>query len=167
MRAVKSFFIGLLLGTLLLILFIRFGLSARTDQPIAFNHKKHHDQGIECASCHPHFKAETFSGLPGIETCLECHKDPLTESPEEQKIRKIQREGKPLRWKRLYGQPDHVFFSHRRHVVLGGIACQTCHGEIGQSEKPPSRPWVRMTMKWCMDCHAKARVTNDCLACHV
>jgi hypothetical protein len=26
---------------------------------------------------------------------------------------------------------------------------------------------VKMTMKWCMDCHAKNKVTNDCLACHV
>jgi hypothetical protein len=26
---------------------------------------------------------------------------------------------------------------------------------------------VKMTMKWCMDCHTKNKVTNDCLACHV
>jgi hypothetical protein len=26
---------------------------------------------------------------------------------------------------------------------------------------------VKMTMKWCMDCHAKSKVTNDCLTCHV
>ena len=45
--------------------------------------------------------------------------------------------------------------------------CQTCHGNIGQSEKPPTKPWVKMTMKWCMDCHTKNKVTNDCLACHV
>jgi hypothetical protein len=26
---------------------------------------------------------------------------------------------------------------------------------------------VKMTMDWCMNCHAKNKVTNDCLACHV
>jgi ferredoxin len=51
--------------------------------------------------------------------------------------------------------------------VLGKITCQTCHGEIGQGKKPPTKPWVKMTMKWCMDCHAKSKVTNDCLSCHV
>jgi hypothetical protein len=24
-----------------------------------------------------------------------------------------------------------------------------------------------MTMSWCMNCHTKNKVTNDCLACHV
>jgi hypothetical protein len=24
-----------------------------------------------------------------------------------------------------------------------------------------------MTMTWCMNCHTKNKVTNDCLACHV
>jgi hypothetical protein len=26
---------------------------------------------------------------------------------------------------------------------------------------------VKMTMNWCMECHTKNKVTNDCLACHV
>jgi hypothetical protein len=24
-----------------------------------------------------------------------------------------------------------------------------------------------MTMDWCMNCHVKNKVTNDCIACHV
>jgi hypothetical protein len=51
--------------------------------------------------------------------------------------------------------------------VLGKIPCQTCHGNIGQRERPPTKQWVKMTMKWCMECHTKNKVTNDCLACHV
>jgi hypothetical protein len=77
------------------------------------------------------------------------------------------REKKEISWKRIYEQPDHVFFSHRRHAVLGKIPCKTCHGEIGQSGRPPARPWVKMTMGWCMECHEKNKVTNDCLTCHV
>lgn len=160
----KPFLIGLGIGILLLV--ILFGLGSKAEQPLSFNHKKHQEQGIECITCHSHFKDQTFSGMPNVAVCLECHKDPLSQNPEEEKIRQLQK-GEEIHWKRIYEQPDHVFFSHRRHVVLGKMECTNCHGDIGQSEKPPSKPWVRMTMDWCMDCHTKKKVTNDCLACHV
>jgi len=163
----KFFLLGLVVGFLLLLLFISLGFGFKTDQPISFNHKKHLEQGLECDSCHHHFKTQNFSGMPDLTTCLECHKEPVTQSPEEEKIRQFQKKGKEIPWRRVYGEPDHVFFSHRRHVVLGKTPCATCHGDIAQSERPPSKPWVKMTMKWCMDCHTKNKVTNDCLACHV
>jgi len=163
----KPFLVGLGIGVLLLFLLISLGIGSKAGQPISFNHKKHVEQGIECLTCHPHFKDQTFSGMPQLAICLECHKDPVTQNPEEEKIRQIHKKGEEIRWKRVYQQPDHVFFSHRRHVVLGKMECKNCHGDIGQSERPPSKPWVKMTMNWCMDCHAKKKVTNDCLACHV
>jgi len=163
----KYFIIGLAFGTLTLFLLIGLGLGSKTEQPLLFNHKKHQEQGIECASCHRHFKEQTFSGMPTLATCLECHKDAITKNPEEEKIRQFQQKKQEIPWKRLYEQPDHIFFSHRRHVVVGKIDCKSCHGDMGQSERPPSKPWVKMTMKWCMDCHVKTKATNDCLACHV
>jgi hypothetical protein len=163
----KSILLGLAIGIFLLFLFINFGLGSKTDQPISFDHKKHVGQGLGCDACHRFFKTQTFSGIPDLNTCLECHKEPVTKSQEEEKIRQFQKSNKEISWKRIYEQPDHVFFSHRRHVVLGKLDCKNCHGDIGQSERPPSRPWVTMTMKWCIDCHAKSKVTNDCLSCHV
>jgi len=163
----KSILLGLAIGIFLLFLFINFGLGSKTDQPISFDHKKHVGQGLGCDSCHRFFKTQTFSGIPDLNTCLECHKEPVTKSQEEEKIRQFQKSNKEIPWKRIYEQPDHVFFSHRRHLVLGKLDCKNCHGDIGQSERPPSRPWVTMTMKWCIDCHAKNKVTNDCLSCHV
>ena len=163
----KWYLLGLGAGCLLLILLISFGIGSDTKQPIFFNHKKHLAQGIECDSCHRYFKTQTFSGLPTTSVCIECHKDPITESKEEEKIRKYHEKNEEIPWRRLYGQPDHVFFSHRRHVVLGKMECKNCHGDIAQSESPPSRPWVNMSMSWCMGCHARKKVTNDCLTCHV
>ena len=163
----KPVLIGLGLGIILVSLLISLEVGSKAKQPLSFNHKKHREQGIECITCHAYFKDQTFSGMPRVATCLECHKDPVTESPEEEKIRKIQKEGQEIHWNRIYQQPDHVFFSHRRHVVLGKMECESCHGTIGQSERPPSKPWVKMTMNWCMECHSKRKVTNDCLACHV
>jgi len=163
----KSFLIGLAIGTTILLFFINFGSSFRPEQPISFNHKKHHEQGVECATCHSYFKEQTFSGMPKVTACMECHKDSITKHPGEEKIREFHNKGEELVWKRIYRQPDHVFFSHRRHVVLAGMECKSCHGDIGQNEKPPTKPWVKMTMKWCMDCHTKTKANNDCLACHV
>jgi hypothetical protein len=163
----RFFLLGLGAGFLLLFLVVGFGFGTKTGQPISFNHKKHVEQGMECKTCHAYYEDETFSGMPKVAVCLECHKEPVTQNPEEEKIRQINNRREEIHWKRLYQQPDHVFFSHRRHAVLGKMECGNCHGDIGQSEKPPSRPWVKMTMNWCMGCHAKKKVTNDCLACHV
>jgi len=163
----KFFFLGIVIGCLLLFVLIGLGLGSKAEQPLLFNHKKHKEQGMSCDTCHRYFKTQNFSGMPIIAVCMECHKDKITDSPEEEKIRAFFRNKEEIPWKRLYQQPDHVFFSHRRHVVLGKLECNICHGDIGQSEKPPSQPWVRMTMKWCMDCHAKSKASNDCLTCHV
>lgn len=163
----KPFLIGLAIGVAILLLFINFGSGFRPEQPITFNHKKHHEQGVECATCHSHFKEQPFSGMPKVATCMECHRESLTKHPDEERIRQFQKKGEEVPWRRLYQQADHVFFSHRRHVVLAGMDCKDCHGDIGQSEKPPTKPWVKMTMKWCMDCHTKTKANNDCLACHV
>jgi hypothetical protein len=163
----KFFLLGLAAGALLLFLLISFGFSSKAEQPIPFNHKKHAEQGLECDTCHRYYKTQTFSGIPTISICIECHKEPVTESKEEEKIRQYHQRKEKIPWKRLYNEPDHVFFSHRRHVVLGKMECKNCHGDIGQSERPPSRPWVNMSMNWCMGCHGERKVTNDCLACHV
>lgn len=162
----KFFLIGLAAGILILFLLIRLGIGSRTEQPIPFNHKKHLDQGLQCDTCHPYFKTQTFSGMPTIATCLECHKEPITNNPEEEKIRQFAQKGEEIPWERVYGEPDHVYFSHRAHVVLGKMECKTCHGNVSEAVRPPSRPWVNMTMRWCMNCHEKKKVTNDCLACH-
>jgi hypothetical protein len=73
--------------------------------------------------------------------------------------------GKEVEWQRLYQVPEDVFFSHRRHVVLGNVECKICHGDIGESSKPPSKP-IRITMKKCMKCHKEKDVNNDCISCH-
>ncbi len=163
----RFFLLGLAIGFLLLFLFISLSGGFGNVQPIAFNHKKHAEQGLQCDTCHKYYKTQTFSGIPDLAVCLECHKDPVTQSPEEEKIRQFAKKGEPIPWRQIHREPDHVFYSHRRHVVLGKIECQVCHGEIGQSESPPTKPFVRMTMDWCMACHSKRGVTNDCVACHV
>lgn len=140
--------------------------SSAGGQPIAFNHRLHKEAGAECIDCHRFFQTQRFAGKPSLQDCLECHEEPMTENPEEAKIREYAAENKEIPWKKLSRMPDHVFFTHRRHVVGATIQCETCHGKIGDTIQPPSKLLKTLSMNDCMDCHRKNRANNDCLACH-
>ena len=105
---------------------------------------------------------------------MNCHKVTKMDSPAIVRLTEIYKSGKPLEWKRVHNLPDHVYFDHRPHVN-GGIACQTCHGEIQTEE----RVYQRMSMRMgnCLGCHRDAHaalppgstLTNgpeNCNACH-
>lgn len=133
------------------------------EQPIRFNHRAHKD--IDCVNCHEFVKSQSFAGLPAIEVCLTCHDTPLTESPEEEKIRTLAQAGKPIEWKRLFKQPAHVYYSHRRHVEIAQLDCSQCHGDIGNSIEPPARV-KNLSMNACLACHDKRSVKATCVDCH-
>jgi hypothetical protein len=137
-----------------------------TEQPIAFNHKLHKEAGVDCIDCHQFFETQRFAGKPSIEVCLECHEEPMTESPEEGKIQDYAKESREIPWKKLYQLEDHVFFTHQRHVVGAGMECEICHGKIGEATAPLRKPLKTLSMNDCMDCHRKKEANNDCLACH-
>ncbi len=140
--------------------------SAETRQPIAFNHRVHvQDNGMECSECHDSYEKETFSGLPGADLCSFCHAEAQGESVEELKLVAMLEEGKPLEWKRLFRQPSHVFYSHRRHVAVAGLECETCHGSFAETARPPARV-ERLEMDDCLDCHRRQGASEDCTACH-
>ena len=145
------------------------GISENSQQPIEFNHKKHIEQGIECETCHIYIKEESFAGLPELQTCLDCHESPITKSTEEEKIRNFAKKGISLEWKRIYRLPQHVYFSHRRHVAFANLECQVCHGAIGDAVKPPTKPLKILIMNDCIDCHKsskKSKISFDCIDCH-
>jgi hypothetical protein len=135
-------------------------------QPIDFSHAVHAERGLDCKDCHQHFQSATFSGLPGIDVCMDCHEDSLSDSPEEEKLRAYGERHEDVPWQRLHVLPDHVYHSHRRHVVAAELSCDTCHGDTGTSSTPPTRPLVDQTMDWCIDCHARSKVTTECIHCH-
>jgi hypothetical protein len=137
----------------------------RVAQPIQFNHRKHTAQ-MECSACHTYYSQGAHSGLPDESICSICHATPLTKSPEEAKLRKILADGKPLVFSKLFHLPDYVYYSHRRHVVLGKLECVQCHDRIANTEAPPSQPLVKITMTYCVQCHEKSKVTTDCKSCH-
>lgn len=136
-------------------------------QPIAFPHAPHvKDVGLECDACHPGVKTSFHAQLPDLSVCMECHEDKLSDNPEEQKVRDLAKLSPPPQFRKLFLFPNHVFYSHRRHVVVAKIPCETCHGAIAETSAPPKRPLVRITMQFCLDCHRRRGVTVDCIACH-
>jgi hypothetical protein len=140
---------------------------ARVTQPIAFDHKKHAgDLGIECRTCHEYYETGDHAGLPMLSTCMVCHESPQTDRPEEQKVRDLAGAGSEDVFRKLFRMPDHVFYSHRRHVAIGGLPCETCHGAIAATTAPPERPLRRITMDFCIDCHQLRNVATDCTRCH-
>lgn len=135
-------------------------------QPISFNHRKHvQDNELACVTCHEFFEKEAFSGIPATEVCASCHLEPQGKSAEERELVRLLKAGAPVDWKPLFLQPPHVYYSHRRHVIVAGLECPACHGAIGASTAPPAR--VRqLRMEDCIDCHERQGAPTDCTACH-
>ncbi len=135
-------------------------------QPINFSHKKHISQGLECEGCHEGVKKGIHATLPSLQICINCHQSAITDSGEEEKVRAIYNQGNLYPWNRVYKLSDHVFFSHRRHVVAAAIGCERCHGNMNEQTSPPPRALFKITMDDCMDCHYKRKASVDCISCH-
>ena len=169
-RSIKAGILGFLvffLSTSAVLTFRNLQPSGDSAQPIAFNHRLHTQElELECTACHEFYEEEAFSGLPTADTCSFCHsEDSLGESPEDAKLVKLLATGEPLEWQPLFRQPSHVFYSHRRHVVVAGIECEVCHGDIAMAEVPPTRVET-LTMEACLDCHNEHQAETDCTGCH-
>jgi len=160
------------------------------DQPLAeFSHKRHVSKaGIACSACHQHFENSTRPGIPPMSVCWECHKDGPKDDqgkllPGIVKLHDYYNRQKSIEWNRIHTLPDHVYFSHKRHVKAlsqkwgltlhqGGQGnlvdqkklCSTCHGEVWQMDKVHQ---VRsLTMGWCLSCHRQNGAPIDCWTCH-
>jgi hypothetical protein len=136
-------------------------------QPVAFNHLKHAGElGLACDFCHKYVRTGAHAGLPDAATCSMCHRVPQGESAEAARVTELLEAGDSLRFTKLFRLPEHVFYTHRRHVAIAELECDYCHGAIAQSERPPERALVRVSMDSCMDCHRERGLTLDCNACH-
>jgi mono/diheme cytochrome c family protein len=138
-------------------------------QPIAFSHALHAGQyEIDCNYCHTGVTKSKNANIPSANICMNCHTEILVESPEIAKIhnaldydrttRTYGPNQKPIEWVRIHNLPDLVYFNHSQHVKVGGIECQTCHGEI--QEMAVVKQSAPLTMGWCIDCHRKTDVNT-------
>lgn len=167
-------------------------LYGEKQQPIDFSHKIHQEVVDEgCESCHFFREDGSFSGIPKLENCVECHEELQGEHLEEAKLVKEYVEpGKEIPWLVYARQPQCVFFSHAAHVKMGEMECATCHGPIGESDhvRPyqynrltkysrdiwgwniagyKKNTWDRMKMDDCAECHEEKKGYKEaCFVCH-
>jgi len=136
-------------------------------QPLAFNHVLHiEDVGAECTDCHLYALNGERATIPNLQTCADCHFEPIGESEDEARLVAYLEAEDPIPWQKVYWVPDHVYFSHRRHTSAAEIECASCHGAVGERTEPLTRPLVSMTMTKCMECHDRSGASNDCIVCH-
>ncbi len=163
------------------------------EQPIQFWHSIHVcENEVDCQYCHSSASKSKHAGIPSANVCMNCHKGIKNGSRwGEKEIGKIYEaigfnpetgqyiddyEEQPIKWNKVHNLPDHVYFNHQQHVVVGGLECQNCHGDVAtykggrltpvddinrlvndypgliQLSKPT------LTMGWCIECHNKASI---------
>lgn len=120
---------------------------------------------MECVACHEHADKSRSASIPNVALCMSCHETMNTESAEVQKLTEIAARGEQPAWVRVFFLEDSadVFYTHKPHVKAG-IACATCHGQVGQMHEV--RREVDQSMSWCIKCHREQRVSIDCYVCH-
>jgi hypothetical protein len=129
-------------------------------QPINFSHKVHAgDNQIQCLYCHSAADKSRVAGVPAAEVCMNCHTQIRKDTPEVQKIANAISQNRSIEWLKVNDLPDHVAFSHSRHVTAG-LRCQQCHGPIETEDRVSQADTLSMGM--CVSCHRTHReVTLD------
>lgn len=151
------------------------GKGYKPEQPIKFSHKLHAgDNEIACQYCHSGVEKSRHAGIPSVNICMNCHKGiqsgPQYKEAEISKIYKAagfdpkqgtydESKQNPLKWIKVHNLPDHVYFNHSQHVVVGGIDCATCHGDLKKMTVAEQK--APLTMKWCIDCHRNTDVKME------
>ena len=133
-------------------------------QPIAFSHKVHvADNGMTCQYCHLYPNRSPVAGVPSVKKCMGCHLVTAVDKTEVQKLHTFWNRKEPIPWLKVHNLPDHVYFSHKRHV-RAGITCQVCHGPVENMQRV--RRVSSLEMGWCVTCHKENQASIDCLICH-
>ncbi len=129
------------------------------EQPIKFSHKLHAGYyEIDCKYCHTGVEKSKSANIPSANICMNCHNSIRQESPEIQKIYAAIENDEPIQWVRIHNLPDLAYFNHAQHVKVGGLECESCHGEIQEMEVVQQHSLL--TMGWCIDCHRQTEVNT-------
>jgi len=120
-------------------------------QPVPFSHSKHvREVGLDCRYCHNFEDRSPHSNVPTAQTCMNCHDQIRTTSPDLAIVRDSYTTGRPVPWVQVHAVPDYVYFNHSIHINRG-ISCVECHGQVNDMDvvthmKP-------LSMGFCLDCH--------------
>lgn len=134
-------------------------------QPIAFNHRLHLQNGMECTSCHIGVTGGPDAGIPSVTFCMACHQAVATNNPEIKKLTAYADKGQDVPWKPVYWfySSEHVRFRHSPHI-RAAVDCQECHGDMTQQTVAVRSK--NLNMNFCISCHRAKGASADCITCH-
>jgi Cytochrome c7 and related cytochrome c/Class III cytochrome C family len=132
-------------------------------QPIAFSHKLHSAQNLDCGFCHSTLDSGENMTIPDAEFCMTCHQTVAADKPPIKKLAQFARSHKPIPWVRVYSLPAFVFWGHRTHLAAGQ-SCDACHGDV--ASMPVVRATSVTTMDGCVSCHNQKEANTGCSTCH-
>jgi hypothetical protein len=123
----------------------------RPVQPVPYSHKLHAgDLGMDCRYCHTAVEHSAKANVPPTQTCMNCHKLVLPDSPKLLPVRESYATKVPIEWNKVHKLPDFVYFNHSIHLNAG-VGCASCHGNVAEMDVvQQSKP---LSMGWCLDCH--------------
>ena len=152
----------------LLLLFINLSslaLSAEApQQPLPFSHKSHAGAlKMKCKMCHLNPDPGEMMTIAPATTCMQCHATIKADSPAIQKLAEFAKNGREVKWVRVYQIPSYVIFSHRTHLEAGS-KCEECHGKVEGRDQLFRE--ADISMGGCMNCHRARKASIDCLSCH-
>ena len=120
-------------------------------QPVQFSHSHHvSSMGIDCRYCHTSVENAAYANVPPTKTCMNCHSQIWTGSPELEMVRASYRNDTSIPWVKVHDLPDFVYFNHSIHIAKG-VGCSTCHGQI--DNMPAVYQENTLQMEWCIACH--------------
>ena len=123
----------------------------KVEQPVQFSHERHvQGNGLDCRYCHTSVEDSSFANIPPTHTCMTCHSQIWSDSPQLALVRESYETGTPIPWIRVYDLPDYVQFNHSIHGAKG-VGCETCHGRV--DTMPLTYKATSLQMAWCLDCH--------------
>jgi hypothetical protein len=142
-----------------------FGGRTKPVQPIAYTHKVHLANGMQCTDCHVGVDQGPDARIPSVNFCMTCHQVIATDKPEIKKLAAYRASGEDIPWQRVYGfEPSaHVRFNHAPHI-RAGVDCAKCHGDMHTQTVAERK--VDHTMGFCVQCHRENKVSVDCVTCH-
>jgi hypothetical protein len=142
-----------------------FGGRPKPVQPIAYTHKVHLANGMQCTDCHVGVDQGPDARIPSVNFCMTCHQVIATDKPEIKKLAAYRARGEDIPWQRVYGfeSSAHVKFNHAPHI-RAGIDCAKCHGDM--TTQTVAERKVDHTMGFCVQCHREKNASIDCVTCH-
>lgn len=142
-----------------------FQLQSIPVQPIAFNHRIHLQNGMQCESCHTGVTEGPDAGIPSVTFCMACHQEVATNNPEIKKLTAYAAKEEDIPWEPVYWfyPSEHVRFWHAPHI-RAGVDCQQCHGDMTQQTVAVRTK--NLNMNFCISCHRAKGASADCTTCH-